>query len=89
MSLQTTKQNLRTCLSSFVNLFRQLQRDGKFEWDKNDPDCINFVSSASNLRAYIFRIDPMKPWDIQKIAGKIIPGKQQSFLTNRLELKNE
>ncbi|CAF0934846.1 unnamed protein product [Didymodactylos carnosus] len=42
-------------------------------WDKNDDADLRFVTSASNLRAYIFGIVLTSKFDVKSMAGNIIP----------------
>jgi ubiquitin-like 1-activating enzyme E1 B len=42
-------------------------------FDKDDPDTLDFVAAAANIRAYIFGIDFKTRFDIKQMAGNIIP----------------
>ncbi|KAI5310893.1 E1 ubiquitin-activating protein uba2 [Ascosphaera atra] len=42
-------------------------------FDKDDPDTLDFVASAANLRSHIFSIPILPKFQIQEIAGNIIP----------------
>jgi ubiquitin-like 1-activating enzyme E1 B len=42
-------------------------------FDKDDPDTLDFVTAASNLRSVIFGIEPKSKFDIKQMAGNIIP----------------
>eukprot|EP01134_Creolimax_fragrantissima_P007241 CFRG7241T1 len=42
-------------------------------WDKDEPEFLDFVVAASNLRAYVFGIEMLSLFDIKSIAGNIIP----------------
>ncbi|XP_075694388.1 SUMO-activating enzyme subunit 2 isoform X2 [Rhinoderma darwinii] len=42
-------------------------------WDKDDPPAMDFVTSASNLRMYIFSMNMKSRFDIKSMAGNIIP----------------
>ena len=42
-------------------------------FDKDDDIVIDFVSSATNLRAFNFSIDLESKFKIKEMAGKIIP----------------
>lgn len=49
------------------------QSYGKFEkFDKENPDIINFVFAASNLRAHTFNINTQTRFKIKTIAGNIV-----------------
>ncbi|KAK3677898.1 E1 ubiquitin-activating protein uba2 [Recurvomyces mirabilis] len=43
------------------------------EFDKDDKDTLDFVTSAANLRSYIFGIPLHSEWEIKQMAGNIIP----------------
>jgi ubiquitin-like 1-activating enzyme E1 B len=42
-------------------------------WDKDDEAAMNFVTSAANIRAFIFGIPLKSKFDIKSMAGNIIP----------------
>lgn len=42
-------------------------------FDKDDPDTLDFVTSASNLRSQIFSIPLQSKFNIKQMAGNIIP----------------
>jgi ubiquitin-like 1-activating enzyme E1 B len=42
-------------------------------FDKDDPDTLDFVAAAANIRAHIFGIDLKTRFDIKQMAGNIIP----------------
>lgn len=42
-------------------------------FDKDDPDTLDFVAAAANIRAHIFGIDFKTRFDIKQMAGNIIP----------------
>ncbi|KAI4600309.1 E1 ubiquitin-activating protein uba2 [Pestalotiopsis sp. 9143b] len=42
-------------------------------FDKDDPDTLDFVAAAANIRAHIFNIDVKTRFDIKQMAGNIIP----------------
>ncbi|XP_954586.1 ubiquitin-activating enzyme e1, putative [Theileria annulata] len=46
---------------------------GSLIFSKNDEVCVDFVSSAANLRMINFGIKPLSTWDVQSIAGSIVP----------------
>ena len=46
---------------------------GGLEFDKDDPQALDFVTSASNLRSEVFHIARKSRWDVKEIAGKIVP----------------
>ncbi|GBE62135.1 Ubiquitin activating enzyme [Babesia ovata] len=73
----------RTCdtnelADQFRNSVMQLLLDrpdalGHAVFDKDDPLCIQFVAAAANLRMINFHIPQVSAWDVQSIAGAIIP----------------
>lgn len=46
---------------------------GAMKFDKDDPDALDFVTAAANLRATVFGIENKSRWDVKEIAGAIIP----------------
>lgn len=42
-------------------------------FDKDDPDTLDFVTSASNLRSHIFSIPRQSKFTVKQMAGNIIP----------------
>lgn len=42
-------------------------------WDKNDDADLRFVTSAANIRAFIFGINLTSKFDVKSMAGNIIP----------------
>ncbi|MEE6500474.1 hypothetical protein FKM82_003797 [Ascaphus truei] len=42
-------------------------------WDKDDPPAMDFVTSAANLRMYIFSMNMKSRFDVKSMAGNIIP----------------
>ena len=49
------------------------KESGGLEFDKDDPQALDFVTSASNLRSEVFHIARMSRWEVKEIAGKIVP----------------
>ncbi|GAA5866106.1 hypothetical protein JCM8547_000600 [Rhodosporidiobolus lusitaniae] len=43
------------------------------EFDKDDPDTLDFVVGAANLRAEAFGIESQTRWQVKEYAGNIIP----------------
>ncbi|CAN2389270.1 modifier activating enzyme 2, partial [Pristimantis euphronides] len=61
---------------SVKTLRDQLSRKGdgaELVWDKDDPPAMDFVTSAANLRMYIFSMNMKSRFDIKSMAGNIIP----------------
>eukprot|EP00914_Ancora_sagittata_P022186 GHVO01044105.1.p1 GENE.GHVO01044105.1~~GHVO01044105.1.p1 ORF type:complete len:363 (-),score=65.36 GHVO01044105.1:205-1242(-) len=70
--------DIKECRSKFLETIRKFQvhrREdiGTLQFDKDDGDSMDFVAAASCLRMFCFRIPLMSRWDIQSIAGAIIP----------------
>ena len=69
---------IRECVEKFsgcVNkLKKELMEKGDFlVWDKDDDASLDFVVSASNIRAHIFDIPRKSRFDVKSMAGNIIP----------------
>ena len=69
---------IRECVENFsgcVNhLKKELMEKGDFlVWDKDDDASLDFVVSASNIRAHIFDIPRRSRFDVKSMAGNIIP----------------
>ncbi|CAA9991164.1 SUMO-activating enzyme subunit 2, putative [Plasmodium knowlesi strain H] len=62
---------------AFEKLYSYLNINKKTEeylvFDKDDDDCINFITAISNLRMMNFSIKQKSKFDVQSIAGNIIP----------------
>ncbi|KAM3918371.1 SUMO-activating enzyme subunit 2 [Leptodactylus fuscus] len=61
---------------SVKTLRDQLSKKGdgaELVWDKDDPPAMDFVTSAANLRMYIFSMNMKSRFDIKSMAGNIIP----------------
>ena len=52
---------------------RTRTRENVIEFDKDDKDTLDFVTSAANLRSHIFGIPLHSEWEIKQMAGNIIP----------------
>ena len=69
---------IKECVEKFhacVDLLKnELARKGDFlVWDKDDDASLDFVVSASNIRAHIFDIIRKSRFDVKSMAGNIIP----------------
>ncbi len=42
-------------------------------FDKDDEDCLDFVTASANLRSIVFGIDTKSRFDVTQMAGNIIP----------------
>ncbi|SCU79951.1 LADA_0B04214g1_1 [Lachancea dasiensis] len=54
-------------------LMRRMTDEKQIEFDKDDQDTLEFVSTAANMRAHIFNLPQKSVFDIKQIAGNIIP----------------
>lgn len=52
---------------------RETQKDAILSFDKDDEDAMDFVTAASNLRAYVYDIEKKSLFDVKSMAGNIIP----------------
>ena len=66
----SVEQNIQMFLES---AHRLVQRPPCSSFDKDDIDCLNFVTAASNLRAHIYHIDMLSRFSAKAEAGNIIP----------------
>ena len=69
---------IRECVENFSGCVNQLKKElmekGDFlVWDKDDDASLDFVVSASNIRAHIFDIPRRSRFDVKSMAGNIIP----------------
>jgi len=78
----TQAENVAIFQESLVRLSARLaglqetaEGDSKvtLEFDKDDPDALDFVSASANLRSLIFGIPLVSKFSIKQIAGNIIP----------------
>lgn len=52
----------------------QSENGGKLlVFDKDDDVALDFVTSASNIRAYIFKIDPVARFTAKQMAARVVP----------------
>eukprot|EP01080_Neovahlkampfia_damariscottae_P007973 gene7973-12438_t len=74
---QTTwdlNDNIHIFLTSCVALKkRREQNNDILEFDKDDEDALDFVTSVANLRAFNFHIERKSRFDIKALAGNIVP----------------
>ncbi|VEU23114.1 DEKNAAC104278 [Brettanomyces naardenensis] len=66
-------ENLQTFVKSTIRLTKRLRLEKEIYFDKDDQDALEFVSSSSNLRSYIFDIPLKTEFEVKQIAGNIIP----------------
>ena len=62
----------------FARVVKQIEIEraaqiGCLSFDKDDELAMDFVTAATNIRAYNFAIDPETPFKIKEMAGKIVP----------------
>ncbi|ETW35267.1 hypothetical protein PFTANZ_04010 [Plasmodium falciparum Tanzania (2000708)] len=71
------KKCIEMYIKTFLKLYKYLNINKKEEeyliFDKDDDECINFITSISNIRMLNFCISQKSKFDIQSIAGNIIP----------------
>ncbi|KAL7717709.1 SUMO-activating enzyme subunit [Entamoeba marina] len=66
-------QNAELFKTTFNSLYKRRQESGVFEFDKDDDTMIDFIMACTNIRCYIFNLQPLERFDIQQKAGDIIP----------------
>ena len=69
---------IKECVEKFhscvLQLKAELAKKGDYlVWDKDDDASLDFVVSASNIRAHIFGIPRKSHFDVKSMAGNIIP----------------
>lgn len=69
---------IKECITTFHNCVEELKeeliRKGDFlVWDKDNNASLDFVVTASNIRAHIFNIQRRSRFDVKSMAGNIIP----------------
>ena len=70
----TLQENLAVFCSSVEALSKRSRTgESEIEFDKDDKDTLDFVSSAANLRSHVFGIPLHSEWEIKQMAGNIIP----------------
>ncbi|KJX93829.1 ubiquitin-like activating enzyme like protein [Zymoseptoria brevis] len=69
------QDNLKVFCYSVEVLSKRIRSGGEttIEFDKDDKDTLDFVTSAANLRSQVFDIPTQSEWDIKQMAGNIIP----------------
>ena len=60
-----------SAVSTILTERRELM--GQLTFSKDDPVSVDFVAAASNLRMYNYHIPLKSRWDIESIAGAIVP----------------
>ena len=77
----STNQEILTVqdyVAMFVSSVREIltnRKDmmGQLSFSKDDPVSVDFVAGASNLRMHNYHIPMMSRWEIESIAGAIVP----------------
>ena len=83
-SVWSTTENYHVFFDSLARLSKRLldekieaseskQSDPTITFDKDDPDTLDFVTSAANIRSQIFGIEAKSKFDVKQMAGNIIP----------------
>ncbi|KAF9165837.1 E1 ubiquitin-activating protein uba2 [Actinomortierella ambigua] len=65
-------QSLET-LTTRLQQMRESDPSVSIQFDKDDPDSLDFVTATSNLRAHIFGIEEKSRFQVKAMAGNIIP----------------
>eukprot|EP01130_Rhizamoeba_saxonica_P015080 TRINITY_DN6699_c0_g1_i1.p2 TRINITY_DN6699_c0_g1~~TRINITY_DN6699_c0_g1_i1.p2 ORF type:complete len:287 (-),score=77.73 TRINITY_DN6699_c0_g1_i1:20-880(-) len=60
-------------MESVEKLHKFKEENGDVEWEKDDEDHLDFVTSAANIRCNIFHIESTSRFDVKSKAGNIIP----------------
>jgi ubiquitin-like 1-activating enzyme E1 B len=66
------------CVHLFARVVKQIEVERKAQigclsFDKDDELAMDFVTAATNIRAFNFAIDAETPFKIKEMAGKIVP----------------
>lgn len=70
----TNAECVHMLIASTVRIFAERASEvGFLSFAKEDPDAVDFVTAAANLRMHNFGIDQASRWDIESIAGSIVP----------------
>ncbi|CEP60302.1 E1 ubiquitin-activating protein UBA2 LALA0_S01e07602g [Lachancea lanzarotensis] len=72
-SVWTIQEQVNAFVLSTQRLMKRLPEEGQIEFDKDDQDTLEFVTTAANIRAHIFKLPLKSLFDIKQIAGNIIP----------------
>ncbi|KAF9583516.1 E1 ubiquitin-activating protein uba2 [Lunasporangiospora selenospora] len=52
---------------------RESDAEASIQFDKDDEDCLDFVTATSNLRAHVYGIEEKTRFQVKAMAGNIIP----------------
>merc|ERR1712137_28540 len=69
----TFEQNIYKFYQATSKLHKRFTSSGAIEWDKDDDDALDFVTSATNLRSHMFNIPLQSKFETKAMAGNIIP----------------
>jgi len=70
----TAEENAAVLLHTIETMLTtRAEEVGCLKFDKDDPDALDFVTAAANLRSENFHIPTLSRWDVKEIAGNIIP----------------
>ncbi|OQO05710.1 hypothetical protein B0A48_09803 [Cryoendolithus antarcticus] len=70
----TLVENLAVFCHSLATLTGRAQAgESSIDFDKDDKDTLDFVTSASNLRSHVFGVLLHSEWEVKQMAGNIIP----------------
>lgn len=70
----STAESARAFVGAIVRAFESRRvRVGELAFDKDDVECLDFVTAASNLRSAVFNIPAQSRFVVKEIAGNIIP----------------
>jgi ubiquitin-like 1-activating enzyme E1 B len=74
LKILTLEEQIYTFVQSIVKIHEQRKEMmGNLTFNKDDDLIIDFVSSATNIRAHNFSIPMESKFKIKEMAGKIIP----------------
>ncbi|ELP87981.1 ubiquitin-activating enzyme E1b, putative [Entamoeba invadens IP1] len=62
-----------TYKTKFDELERRKEKSGDFEYEKDDEMMVDFVSSLTNIRCFVFNLKAISKFEVQEKAGNIIP----------------
>ncbi|XP_076035851.1 ubiquitin-like activating enzyme 2 [Oratosquilla oratoria] len=71
-SILECRNVLEQSVKKLRDRFKELN-DDHLVWDKDDADCLDFVTACANIRAHIFNITMKTRFDVKSMAGNIIP----------------
>uniref|UniRef100_A0A131Y271 SUMO-activating enzyme subunit n=1 Tax=Ixodes ricinus TaxID=34613 RepID=A0A131Y271_IXORI len=72
-SMQECGEVFNDSLTRLKAQVQALAQGDHLVWDKDNKECLDFVTSCSNLRAHCFGIPQTSKFDVKAMAGNIIP----------------